>query len=260
MSGSQISLVQIDNYGPWTVSPAPRAEPDIQTLQSRLYADLSQFINAHGGYLFYSRFDNMVAVTNGMEEAAFDRMQESIRNRYPVTISVSTARDPSPAVALSRATAELQAAGSAQDGSRREICRFVDGPSTSWREGDVTIAHFDVVNATGTYTDLLSAYDTWLEIAEGNVVLMRYLYSEYEGLSFFVGGDNIISVCPDLPASAYNDAITYVTNHGDLELQVGVGTGATARQAGRAAKHALETCRHEQTRVTLDSPATQTRE
>lgn len=260
MSGSQLSLVQIDNYGPWTVSPAPRAEPDIQTLQSRLYADLSQFINAHGGYLFYARFDNMIAVTNGMEPTALQRMQETVRNRYPVTISVSTARDPSPASALARATAELQAAGSAQDGSRREIYRYVDGQSASWRDGDVTIAHFDVVNATGTYTDQLSAYETWLEIAEGSVVLMRYLYSEHDGLSFFVGGDNIISVCPDLPTSAYEEAIRHVSHHGDLDLQVGVGTGQTARQAGRSAKHALETCRHEQTRVTIDSPATQTRD
>ena len=38
----QITLIQIDNYGPWTVTPGPRAEPDLQTLQSRLYGDLER--------------------------------------------------------------------------------------------------------------------------------------------------------------------------------------------------------------------------
>lgn len=38
---TQVTHVQIGNYGPWTVAPEPRREVDLQTLQSRLYADLS---------------------------------------------------------------------------------------------------------------------------------------------------------------------------------------------------------------------------
>ena len=67
MTNAQLTLIQIDNYGPWTVTPKPRREVDLQTLQSRLYADFSQLFGMKKGYVFFSRFDNMIAVTNGID-------------------------------------------------------------------------------------------------------------------------------------------------------------------------------------------------
>ncbi|MDY7082170.1 MAG: GTP cyclohydrolase IIa, partial [Halobacteria archaeon] len=87
----QITLIQIDNYGPWTVTPEPRREVDLQSLQSNLYADLCERFGSHDSLVFLSRFDNMVAVTDGMNEENHARIQESIRNRYPVTVSMSVA-------------------------------------------------------------------------------------------------------------------------------------------------------------------------
>ena len=40
----QLSLVQIDEYGPWTVTPEPRRETDLQSLQATLYADFADFV------------------------------------------------------------------------------------------------------------------------------------------------------------------------------------------------------------------------
>ena len=37
----QMTLIQIDNYGPWTVTPRPRTESDLQMLQASLFADLN---------------------------------------------------------------------------------------------------------------------------------------------------------------------------------------------------------------------------
>ncbi|WP_129116374.1 GTP cyclohydrolase IIa, partial [Halegenticoccus tardaugens] len=42
MTNAQLTQIQIDNYGPWTVTPEPRREMDLQTMQSRLFADLAQ--------------------------------------------------------------------------------------------------------------------------------------------------------------------------------------------------------------------------
>ena len=36
-----MTLIQIDNYGPWTVTPRPRTESDLQMLQASLFADLN---------------------------------------------------------------------------------------------------------------------------------------------------------------------------------------------------------------------------
>jgi GTP cyclohydrolase IIa len=251
VTNTQLTLVQIDNYGPWTVTPEPRREVDLQTLQSRLYADLSQLVGNRKGYMFFSRFDNMVAVTNGLSADDHALVQESVGNRYPVTVSLSIAVSESPVEALGTATERLQDAGSAQDEGRTEILRG-EPLTPGERSGrDVQIAHFDVNNATGKYTDRLNEFDSFIRIEQGYAELMRYMRMAHDGLSFFVGGDNVIAVCPAMDADAYRDAIEHVSETVDVELKVGVGRAASAQDAGMEAKHELEICREEGTDVEL---------
>jgi GTP cyclohydrolase IIa len=249
VTNAQVTLIQIDNYGPWTVTPEPRREVDLQTLQSRLYADLSQLIGNREGYVFFTRFDNMVAVTNGLDVDAHALIQESIGNRYPVTVSLSIATGSSPAAALGTATDQLQDAGSAQDDGRTEILRGDPLPEAERGETDVQIAHFDVNDATAKYTDRLNEFDSFINIEQGYAELMRYMRRAHDSLSFFVGGDNIIVVCDAIEESGYLDAIAHVREAVGVDLKVGVGLDRTARDAGMAAKHALEVCREENTDV-----------
>ncbi|MES3517333.1 MAG: GTP cyclohydrolase IIa [Natronomonas sp.] len=251
MTNTQVTLVQIDNYGPWTVTPEPRREVDLQTLQSRLYADLSQLVGNREGYVFFTRFDNMVAVTNGLDTDAHALIQESIGNRYPVTVSLSIATGPQPAEALGTATDQLQDAGSAQDRSRTEILRGSVVPESERTDDDVHIAHFDVNDATGKYTDQLNEFDSFIQIEQGYAELMRYLRRAHDSLAFFVGGDNVIAVCSDIDARGYEDAIEHVSEAVGVDLKVGVGTARSAQSAGMIAKHALETCREENTSVEI---------
>ena len=249
MTNTQVTHIQIDNYGPWTVTPEPRREVDLQTLQSRLYADLSQLFGNRDGYVFFSRFDNMIAVTNGLDGEAHATLQESIGNRYPVSVSLGTAVAERPVDALEAANRRLQVEGSAQDEHRTEV--LAGEYLTEQTASDLQIAHFDVVNATGKYTDRLNEFDTFINIERAYASVMRYLREQHGALSFFVGGDNIISVCPDLPERAFADAVAHVEDDVGVELQVGVGRGASAHEAGFAAKHALEDCRHDGTSVEL---------
>jgi GTP cyclohydrolase IIa len=243
VTNTQVTHIQIDNYGPWTVTPEPRREVDLQTLQSRLYADLAQLFGNRDGYIFFSRFDNMIAVTNGLDEAAHALVQESVGNRYPVTMSLSVATGKTPVNALGTATDQLQAAGSAQDKSRREVLRGQTIDDEFRTNTDVQLAHFDVDDATGKYTDQLNEFDTFIQIEQGYAALMKYMREAHDSLSFFVGGDNVIAVCPELGRAEYRDAIDHVSEAVDVELKVGVGRGRTAAEAGMDAKHALETCR-----------------
>jgi len=250
VTNTQLTLVQIDNYGPWTVTPEPRREMDLQTLQSRLFADIAQFVGHRGGYAFFTRFDNMVAVTNGLDADDHRLLQESTGNRYPVTVSLGIAVDANPVVALEQATEHLQHAGSAQDRERREV--LAGSPVEASADDDVAIAHFDVNDATEKYTDRLNEFDSFIQIEQGYATLMRHLREEHGGLSFFVGGDNIIAVTPDLDADAYRSAIDHVEETVGVDLKVGVGQGETAHDAGMAAKHALEECRHRGTVVEMN--------
>jgi len=243
VTNTQVSLIQIDNYGPWTTTPEPRREVDLQTLQSRLYADVSQLVGNRQGYAFFARFDNLVTVTNGLDLDALALVQESLGNRYPVTASVSIAVGPSPAEALGRASEQLQDAGSAQDGDRTSVLRGEPLAEEARTDTDVQIAHFDVNDATGRYTDQLNEFDTFINIEQGYAALMQYMRKSHDSLAFFVGGDNVIAVCSALDADDYHDAIEHVRRTVDVDLKVGVGRAATAQSAGMDAKHALEDCR-----------------
>lgn len=249
MTKTQITFVQIDDYGPWTVTPSPRRETDLQTLQARLYADLAQFIGSRDGYVFFTRFDNIVAVTNGISLDDHAYVQETIANRYPVTVSLSIATGDSPTRALGRATDILQKAGSAQDTDRTEILRGRPLAADARTDEDVQIAHFDVIDATSRYTDELNAIDALVRIERTYLELLEYMREANDALSFFIGGDNFVTVCPDLARNRYVDAISHVEAESGTELQVGIGHGRTARDAGKAAKLALEECRQNDARI-----------
>jgi len=251
VTNTQVTLIQIDNYGPWTTTPEPRREVDLQTMQSRLYADVSQLVGNREGYAFFGRFDNMVAVTNGLDTAAHELIQESLGNRYPVTASMSVAVGPSPVEALGTASERLQDAGSAQDSERREILRGEPLAEAERTDADVQVAHFDVDDATGKYTDQLNEFDTFIRIEQGYAELMRYMRRAHDSMAFFVGGDNVIAVCSGVDEAGYRDAIAHVEDAVGVQLKVGVGRARTAQTAGMDAKHALEDCRENGSSVEL---------
>jgi GTP cyclohydrolase IIa len=252
VTGTQVTLFQLDNYGPWTVTPEPRPEPELQALQARLYADLADAVGERGGYVFVTRFDNVVAVTNGLDREDHRAIQAAIADRYPVTVSVAIGHADRPAVALAEATSLLQEHGSAQDATRTEVLAGEPVPAESHdveSAGALRVAHFDVVDVTGQLTDRVDAYGAHLEVQGATHALSEYLYEHHDALAFFVGGDNVIAICPDLDAGAYEAAIEHVAEAVGVEFQVGIGEGATASEAGMAAKYALEDCRREGSRI-----------
>ncbi|UPM43838.1 GTP cyclohydrolase IIa [Halocatena salina] len=233
----QATVFQVDDYGPWTVTPSPRPEMDLQTLQSRLYAEIAGFIGDREGYAFYTRGDNIVAITNRLDQDAHERLQASIGNRYPVTVSVGIDVGDTPRAALAGASAQLRAAGSAQDDTRTATCR---GETADADAGEVTVGHFDIENATDRLTDRLDAFEVYTTVQQWYGTLARHLYQEHESLAFFVGGDNVVAICPPLDQETYHDVIDRVTSRTDVPFRVGVGTGKTTHRAGMAAKHGLE--------------------
>lgn len=249
VTATQVSLFQLDNYGPWTVTPSPRPEPDLQALQARLYADLAQAIGSRSGYVFYTRFDNMIAVTNGIDRETHRVIQRMLANRFPVTVSVGLGHAETPVRALAEASDRLQSTGSAQDADRQEMLVGQTLPEAQRTDTDVWIAHFDVIDVTSKYTDRLDAYEAHLQVMDGTRTLARHLYEATESLSFFVGGDNVIAVCPDLSRASYEQAIEHVESEIGIEFQVGIGRGPTAVEAGTSAKQALEACRRDGTRI-----------
>ncbi|WP_423792328.1 GTP cyclohydrolase III [Methanocaldococcus indicus] len=234
----QITLIQIDNYGPWTVTPKPRRESDLQILQSRLYADLNMLFGAHKGLVFYTRFDNLIAITNGIDLITHKRIQESIRNRYPFTISMVIATAETPYEAQKLATETLQEYGSAQDENRKEILDVAN----ELVDGYVQLAHIDINNITGNYTDVVSAYETYYNVNKVKLLLMEELL-KYKSLLFFIGGDNFMSPCNGLDENDFLEIFKKIEDKTNIQLKAGVGIGKTAEDASNLADIGLEKIR-----------------
>ncbi|XRO75315.1 GTP cyclohydrolase III [Methanocaldococcus sp. 28A] len=235
----QITVIQIDNYGPWTVTPNPRRESDLQALQSRLYADLNLMFGAHKGLVFYTRFDNLIAITNGIDLITHKRIQESIRNRYPFTVSMAIASAETPYEAQKLATKTLQEHGSAQDENRKEV---LDVANELVVDGYVQIAHIDINNITGTFTDIVSAYDTYINVNKVKLVLMEELL-KHNALLFFIGGDNFMAPSNGMSEEDFLDIFNRINKNYNIELKAGIGIGRTAEDASNLADEGLEKIR-----------------
>lgn len=236
----QMTLVQIDNYGPWTVTPTPRAEADLQILQAELYADLERQFAAKGGLLFFTRFDNMLAVTNGVDMEDHLRIQKSIGNRYPITVSMGVGASETPYEAQRKATNILQNFGGAQSEDREEVLA-VDS-LVKYDESFVQIAHIDINGITDSLTDIIPAYDTSFIVNRVQHFLMKKLI-EKGSLLFFIGGDNFMSPCNGLEPQGLLKIIEEIEDEINIALKAGVGKAPTAEKAANLADLALEEIR-----------------
>jgi len=231
----QLTLIQIDNYGPWTTDPAPRREADLQILQASIYRDLQQQFSAKKALVFPMRCDNMMAATNGMGEEDHRRIVDSINRRYPVTISMAVATAKTAMEAQREATVALAKAGSTKQQGRKGILKMA-GTSTD----KVQMAHFDINNIT-LHTDT-DVYNSYLKVIETHVELVRQL-SAKNALLFFMAGDNFISVCNGLSKEDLEEAMENVEKKVGITLKAGVGTADTTERAVHLASMGLKEIR-----------------
>lgn len=236
----QITLIQIDNYGPWTVTPGPRAEPDLQTLQSRFFGDIEREFGARGGIVFFNRFDNLIAISNGITAEDHIKIQDSIRNRYPFTISMGVAARNSPFEAQKIATEMIQEGGGAQSKDRVEILN-IDSLATD-EESKVQIAHIDINNVTTKYTDIETAYDTSIVVYDVLNELMKE-FKKYGAMCFFIGGDNYMAPSNGITKNELRDILKKIDSKTGVTLKAGVGISKYADKAADLADLGLEDIR-----------------
>ncbi len=237
----QMTLIQIDNYGPWTVTPRPRTESDLQILQAELFADVQRLIAAKKGLVFFTRFDNLLAVTNGLNEEDHMRIQRSIRNRYPITISMGVGAAETAHEAQRLATIALQKEGGAQSSGRKEILainNLIEDPEDSF----VQAAHIDINSVTETLTDIESAFDTSFMVNKAQHYLMTKL-REKGALLFFIGGDNFMSPCNGLSEDDLTQILKEIDEEIGIGLKAGIGRADNMEDAAYMADIGLEIIR-----------------
>lgn len=239
MKKIQLTLVQIDNYGPWTVTPEPRHEGELQTMQAELFAELERQFTSHTGLAFQTRFDNILVITNGISLNEHRTIQKIVNKKFPVTVSMGLGAAPTPYEAQVLATLALQHAGSSRAPDRKSVLAGVDisPPNEDW----VQLAHIDVDRST-MLTDSEPIYDTHLLIQRTHLSLASALM-RHNALVFYMGGDNFMAPSNGLDPNELMSIFSEVKRETGFELKAGIGNAQTAEVAARLASESLHEIR-----------------
>ncbi|ODS42485.1 MAG: hypothetical protein MSIBF_03975 [Candidatus Altiarchaeales archaeon IMC4] len=231
----QLTLVQLDNYGPWTVTPEPKKEALLQKLQADIYSKLQDMFMQKKSLLFMMRQDNMIAVTNGMAGDDHRRIIQEVNSTFPVTVSMSAASAQTAYEAQRIATEALVSQGGAKHGKRKGALKF-----SGTNEGIVQMAHIDVDNITH-HTDN-NVYASYSKVVEAQSELTKELVKK-GALVFFMGGDNFISPSNGVSKEGFENIFSEISERIGVSFKAGVGTAKTSEDAVALASIALKEVR-----------------
>lgn len=227
----QLTLIRIEEYGPWTLTLGSDREHALQTLQAKLYSYIQMLFSKNNGLVFFNRFDEMFAITNGIDLDKHKEILNAIKSSYDeLDITMSIGRGQTPY------KAHLDAY------NNRDLVKKISDSSSPQQDGYVQIMHVDVDHFTSNISSRLSPY----EISALIFALyskLAYQFMKYEALTFFLGGDNFMIPSNGIMKNDALDVIEKVAKELDIELKCGIGKAKTAREAASMATHALDTIR-----------------
>ena len=84
----QITLIQIDNFGPYTEEMGNNREHKIQILLAEIFIFLQKKFNLYGCLVFDGSRDNMMVISNNMSIKDHQFIIEQVEKEFPITISM----------------------------------------------------------------------------------------------------------------------------------------------------------------------------
>jgi GTP cyclohydrolase IIa len=230
----QLTIIRIEGYGPWTVTLGSDREAQLQMLQAKIYHDVQQFFSAKDAIVFFNRFDEYFAITNGLDANDHKEIQFELAKIYKdLTVSMAIG------AGKTAFEASLIAYRARKEGRMLDSDARIFG---SVHEADIVqIMHIDIDSSTKV-GNRLSPYEV--------TALVMKIYSrlaeeflKYNSLAFFLGGDNFMIVSNGVTKEQADEVIKSVTAGIDIKLNCGIGIGRTGRRAAEAATKALDTIR-----------------
>ena len=231
----QITIIKITGYGPWTLTLGSDREHEIQMLQASLYLQIQKLFSEKNSLVFSNRSDEFFAITSGITLEDHIEIQKKLESSFDLKLSMSIGYGDSP----------FEANLSAYDGKKSEIklneehniFGFIDGKV----ESKVTIMHLDVDNLTSR-GKTESPYEISSLIFKLYAKMSEFFLTK-KSLAFFMGGDNFMVVANSNYKESAEEFIDIIKNEFGIELNCGIGTGKTARDAVKFATKSLDTIR-----------------
>lgn len=231
----QITIIKINDYGPWTLTLGSDREHELQMLQASIYKEIQKLFSEKNCLAFLNKADEFFVITNGLTLEDHIAIQKKLESSFDLKLSMLIG------YALTSFDANLKAyqgkKSNAVLNKDHNIYGFVNGQS----EQKVIILHFDV-------EDLSSKRKTKspYEISSSMFNLyskMSDFFLQKNSLSFYMGGDNFMVIGNDDAKENAKQFINTVKNDLDFNLNCGIGIGKTAREAVKLATKSLDTIR-----------------
>jgi GTP cyclohydrolase IIa len=230
----QLTIIRIEGYGPWTLTLGTDREAQLQMLQAKIYHDVQRLFSEKNCIVFFNRFDEYFAITNGLDAADHKEIQQELTRAYK-ELKISMA------VGIGRTA--LEANLNAYKARKEE--RVLDGEARIFggtSNADIAqIMHIDI-DSSAKVGDYLSPYEV--------TALMTKIYSrlaeeflKHDSLTFFLGGDNFMVISNGMTKEQADAVIKKVTAGIDIKLNCGIGIGRNGRRAAEGATKALDTIR-----------------
>jgi GTP cyclohydrolase IIa len=231
----QLTIIRIEGYGQWTVTLGSDREAQLQMLQARIYHDVQRLFSERDSIVFFNRFDEYFAVTNGLSADGHRGIQHELTRLYdnmPMSMAIGAGK--------TAFEANLNAYR-----ERKESSRMPDSDARIFGRGH----HADVAQIMHIDIDSSAKVGNWLSPFEVTALVMK-IYSRlaeeflrYNSLAFFLGGDNVMVISNGMAKEQADKVIKNVTAGIDVKLNCGIGIGKTGRRAAEAATMALDTIR-----------------
>src|SRR5918999_6328518 len=78
----QLTIIRIEGYGQWTLTLGSDREAQLQMLQARIYHDVQRLFSERGSIVFFNRFDEYFAITNGLDADDHLHIQHELTKLY----------------------------------------------------------------------------------------------------------------------------------------------------------------------------------
>lgn len=237
----QLTIIRIEGYGPWTLTLGYDREAQLQMLQARIYHDVQRLFHEKDCLVYFNRFDEYFAITNGVSVAEHADMAHALAILYKdlkMSMAIGSGRT---ALAASMDAYNARKENKLADEKARIF--FSSDIAATGKESSLSaqIMHIDVDSST-KLAGRLSPYEVTALVMK----LYGRLAEEFlklDALTFFLGGDNFMVISNGVTGAQADEVIRKATAGLDVKFNCGIGIGKNGRRAAEAATKALDTIR-----------------
>ncbi len=231
----QITIIKINDYGPWTLTLGSDREHELQMLQASLYKEIQKFFSEKNSLVFLNRADEFFAITNGLSLDDHIEIQKKLESLFDLKLSM----------AIGFAENPFDANLKAHEGKESQvflnkeyhIYGFLNGKEDEM----VTILHLDVENLTSRLKSM-SPYEISFYIFQLYSRMSEFFLNK-KAMTFFLGGDNFMVVTNENGKKIAREFLDTLKKDQRIILNCGIGTGTSAREAAKLSTKSLDIIR-----------------